>query len=76
MNCLGNKQARRQKPIKVIISVPQQVQQVGGLESDACKEVKDDFEGADDLLDKMNIDSLEEKSKEGDAKEDEKSVED
>ena len=52
------------------------MQQVGGLESDACKEVKDDFEGADDLLDKMNIDSLEEKSKEGDAKEDEKSVED
>ena len=44
-------------------SIPQHVMQTGGLESEGCKEVKD---GADDeygLLDNINVDSIEEHTK-------------
>lgn len=64
LRCLSSKQARRQKPIKILASVPQVMELSGGLESDQCKEVQDDKDEEYATLDHMNVDSLEERSKE------------
>lgn len=44
LKCLKSKQARRDKPIKIMASVPQ-LAVAGGLESKDCKEINDQEEG-------------------------------
>ena len=51
----------------IVISAPQTLEYPGGLDSEQCKEVKDDNGDEYGMLDNMNVDSLEERSKEGDA---------
>ena len=44
LKCLKSKQARRDKPIQILASVPQQAV-AGGLDSADCKEITDQEEG-------------------------------
>ena len=44
------KQARREKPIKIMAQVPQ-LATAGGLVSDECKEIGDEEEGGDETDD-------------------------
>ena len=47
LNCLGQKQEKRDKPVKIMIQVPQRAP-AGGLEGQGCIELQDDFDGAND----------------------------
>lgn len=46
------------------------MQKPGGLESDMCKEVKEETDDQYGVLDQINVDSVEENSKEGDMQDD------
>ena len=54
----------------VTVSVPQTVDTAGGLESDNCKEIKDDQDVDQGILDNINVDSVEENAQEEDKQED------